>query len=111
MPTSERIDRYQYCPNVSVNLAILPAFLEVLVDALVRDRGQECHIGHADLLLLEALLPIGLVEMKAIGMQANLIMLYRTFATFVAALAPPFLGVAAFFPAFFDIAYGTTGSR
>ena len=69
MPTSERIDRYQYCPNVSVNLAILPAFLEVLVDTLVRDRGKECHIGHADLLLLESLLPISLYSCTEVNDQ------------------------------------------
>ena len=58
--TSEGVDGDEHSADVGVNFAVLPPFLKVLVDALVRDGGEEGHIGHADLLLLEALLPVRL---------------------------------------------------
>jgi hypothetical protein len=56
--TSERIDGYQNRADISVYLRIRPAFLEIIVDGLVTDGGEESHIGHADLFLLETLFPI-----------------------------------------------------
>ena len=63
MRTSEWVDRDEHCANVSVDLSVLPSLLQVLVNALVRDRGEEGHVGDADRLLLEALLPVGLDTM------------------------------------------------
>jgi hypothetical protein len=60
--TSEWVDRDEHGANVSVNLGVGPSFLEILVDALVADSGEQRHIGDPDLLLLEALLPIRLAE-------------------------------------------------
>ena len=58
--TSEGIDGDEHSADVGVDFAILPPFLEILIDALVRDGSEESHIRHADLLLLEALLPVRL---------------------------------------------------
>lgn len=59
--TPKRIDGYKHIANVGVDLAIRPPLLEVLVDSLVADCRQQRHIGDASLLLLEPLLPVGLV--------------------------------------------------
>ncbi len=60
--TSEWVDRNQDRANVSVNLRIGPSLLQVVVDTLVADSREQCHIGDPNLLLLEAFLPIRLVE-------------------------------------------------
>ena len=62
MHTSERVDRYQHRANVRVDVSILPPFLQILIDALVADLGQQRHVGDTHLLLLEPLLPVGLTR-------------------------------------------------
>lgn len=97
--TAKRVDGYKHGPDVCVDLAVLPAFLQVLVYALVADCGQECHVGHADLFLLESLLPVRLnEEIKHRSFTEARSM--RTLAT-LAGPPPPFFG-ATFLPAFFD---------
>ena len=101
--TSERVDRDEHRADVCIDLRILPTLLQVLVNALVCDRGQQRHVRHSDLLLLKALLPICLKssQHKYKGCQTH----RHTLATLPA--APPFFGVAAapFLPAFFDGAW------
>ena len=63
--TSEGIDGYEDGSDICVDLAVGPPFLEVLVDALVADCGEEGHVGYADLLLFEAFLPISLSGISA----------------------------------------------
>lgn len=58
--TSEWINRYEHAADVSVNFAVLPSLLEILVDTLVTDCRQQSHVRYASLLLLESLLPVGL---------------------------------------------------
>ena len=58
--TSEWVYGDEHSTDVSVDFAILPPLLEVLVNALICDRGQESHVGYTDLLLLETLLPVRL---------------------------------------------------
>ena len=56
--TSEGVHGDEHRTNVGVDLCVLPPFIEVLIDALVRDGGEEGHVRYADLLLLEAFLPV-----------------------------------------------------
>ena len=60
MRTSKWVHGNEHCTDVGVDFAILPPLLEVLVNAFIRDRGQESHVGYTDLLLLETLLPVRL---------------------------------------------------
>ena len=58
--TSKGIHGNKDTTNVGIDVSILPAFLQILIDALITDLGQESHIGNADLFLLEALFPVRL---------------------------------------------------
>ena len=103
--TSERVDGDEHRANVGVDLCVLPPFIEVLVDALVRDGGEKGHIGHADLLLLEALLPVCLQDTFFLSASHSTSRMYAQRHTFATLFAPPFLGVAAappFLPAFLE---------
>ena len=60
--TFEWVDGNQDTTDVGVNLAILPPLLQVVVDSLVCNRSEECHVGYTDLLLLEAFLPVRLIS-------------------------------------------------
>ena len=60
--TSERIYGYQDTSNIRVDLPISPSLLQVLVYAFVADGGEEGHVGHSDLFLLETFLPVRLAE-------------------------------------------------
>ena len=42
--TFEWIDRYQDCANVCVDFRVRPPLLEIVIDAFVADRGEQCHI-------------------------------------------------------------------
>lgn len=102
-PTFEWIDRYQHSTNIRVDFCVRPPLLKIIVDAFVADCGQEGHICHSDLLLLEALLPISL-HGTSDRLQREQLPL-STFATF--AWPPAFFAAGVtFFPAFFDGAYG-----
>ena len=108
--TSEGVDGDEHSADVSVDFAVLPPFLEVLVDALVRDRGKESHIGHADLLLLESFLPVCLKKwwFRYQKGDTTLRTLEPTFTNLFAPfeVAAFLAGAAAdFFPACLDMAY------
>jgi hypothetical protein len=98
--TAERVDRDEYSSNVRVYLRVGPPFLEVLIDALVANRREKGHVGYTDLLLLEALLPVGLQKWKHLGTGNMSSSSDRTLATLDG--APAFLPGATFFPAFFE---------
>lgn len=99
-PTSEGINGDQHGSDVSVYVAIGPAFLEVLVNALVTNRGQQGHIRHPYLGFLKALLP---VRLRASHSRRMIVCLTipRTLATLA---GPALAGVAPFLAAFLEIA-------
>lgn len=43
-----------------IDLSIFKALLQVVVDGVLGDRGQEGHVGDTSLLFLERILPVGL---------------------------------------------------
>jgi hypothetical protein len=55
--------------------------LEIVIDAFVADRGEQCHICNSNLFLLEAFLPIRLMVTLS-GIVTRFSVSMRTFATF-----------------------------
>jgi len=100
--TSERVDRNQDSSNVSVYLCVRPSLLEIIVHAFVADSGQQCHIRHSNLLLLESFLPISLSS--SISEYRRIIEDGQTLTNFPFPSGFLEAGIA-FFPAFFDGAY------
>lgn len=47
-------------PGTYINLSILEPLFQILIYTLVRDGGEQRHIRHTNLLLLEPFLPVGL---------------------------------------------------
>ena len=90
--TSEGVNGDEHRTNVGIDLGILPSFLEIFIDALVRDGGEEGHIGHADLLLLEALFPVCLQDIIRFSASYGMRMVYATATHLGNLICPALLG-------------------
>lgn len=69
--TFERVHRNKDRSDIRIDIAVLPSLLQVLIDTLVAYLGEKSHIRHANLLLLETLLPVRLAYSLSITSQNN----------------------------------------
>lgn len=69
--TSKRVDGYQDTSDIRIDFPILPPFREILVHSFVRDGREQCHVGYADLFLLETFFPIRLCTSSLSGKRAR----------------------------------------
>lgn len=102
IPTSKWVHGYENGSNVGVYLPVCPPFLQILVYTVIADLGQQRHVRDANLLLLEALFPVCLLEMRRCWRVMSIGC--HTLATLVVG-PPDFLAGTTFFPAFFDGAW------